>query len=107
MKNLPVLYHVYSNKNLKEVEDFVQKNYLVLNALNEAEPELKEIFGNNVGVSLWLLSDPEDDRKVLMACIDTSLNVSEAREKMKRFNREWWHATEKDIPINFNFNFAV
>ena len=90
-----------------KVARFLAQHPELVGLLLEARPELRRCFGE-APVRLQVVSDPEAPGPIeLFGYIATDLEASEALERLRRFDAEWFieHRAEAGELLNFDVEF--
>ena len=80
----------YTLRDREAVREFVAKHPFLGSLLSEAYGRIQDHFSGSE-VFLQHVVDPEiEDYEELVAFIGTNLPPTEALDRLKRFNHEWW-----------------
>jgi len=99
----------YRLLNVKSIVDYLNNDAELLEILLEAPRRIAEVFAEGFTLTLNLFNEPESEEggTHLAVRIVNNLEIAEARENLKKFNREWWFKQNKKIfdKIAFGLDF--
>ncbi len=89
--DLKHLERMYGFRNRQDVIGFIRERPHLVALLLQAKARIEKHFGKGVPVVLEVSVDPEADREdgELFVCIQTSLSVDEAHERMEHLDKDW------------------
>jgi len=104
---LQLLELIYSFRNLREVQRFLETHKFLAPLLIEAYFEIGKYFPNP-RVFLEVDTDPEEaNDQQLVAFIAINCAPNEALRKLKQFDEDWWldalDRAQKKLSINLEF----
>lgn len=87
------LHSYYMFNDGEAVDSFLCDNPFLTSILLNARHNIAERFEDNPSLALEIVSDPEEPgADQLFLFIQTSLPPEQARERLRRLDREWWLA---------------
>lgn len=88
-EKLSKLTNLYTLKEFEEVFDYLESYSYLITLLEEAYFEIRRYFSNEK-LTLEVMNDMETNEEMLLLLINTNLNQKEARQKLNRFDENWW-----------------
>ena len=95
-KEITGLKELFKFRNVAIVEDYLKRNYTLIETLLWAYLEIKKRFGFDPQICLEVITDPETPEfEQLVAFIRTTMNAEDAFDALTSLEEEWWlgHAT--------------
>jgi len=90
-KELTGLKELLIFRNVAIVEDYLKRNYTLIETLLEAYLEIEKRFGFDPQICLEIITDPETPQfEQLVAFIRTTMNAEDAFDALTSLEEEWW-----------------
>lgn len=107
IKQLFEFYHTNFSEIRNEVEivDFLLARVSVVKYLFEAPQKIFEYFGENQGLALEIIRDPEGEYEELFLYIKTNLEPDDALNCLDKLDKEWFLNIPQQEILDFNINF--
>jgi hypothetical protein len=100
------LEEIYVMEDRGSVIRFIAENRL-RGLLVQARQPLNEAFGEEAVKILTLVQDDEDGSLALFCLVRVSGQLQEARQTLRKFDRDWWLAKSQQAAGILNFDFEL
>lgn len=89
-KTIGTIMDMYEVVSIEKVELFLKEKTHIHQLVNETYYKLKNFFPKSNKISLKLFTDPENDKKSLVASVFSELSVDDAFDQLDKFDTEWF-----------------
>lgn len=90
-KELTGLKELFKFRNVAIVEEYLKRNYTLIETLFEAYLVINNRFGFDTQICLEIITDPETPQfEQLVAFIRTTMNAEDAFDALTSLEEEWW-----------------
>lgn len=96
----------YEISNTEEIKNFLEGNTPALSLVCETYYKICSFIPTTKKITLELLEDPEENRKNLIAKINSNLPINQALDELDRFDQGWFASKFIDSDMLFNISLS-
>jgi len=101
-KRIDKIMENYELSNKDDVQLFLHENPSIISLVNETNTKIHEYFSSVGKITLEVQTDPEENRKNLIAKVFSKLPIDDAMDKLDIFDQEWFASKFIESEMHFN-----